>query len=304
MNLKRKGFQVVISELLILILVVILASIAASFIMGLTKKGEVIVYKKGEKELMCREGIAWEILEINGTNVTIRNTGAYPIKLSEFEAYATDILSLGGGRGIKITGWSKEILGYWEIGNITLEIDPFSLNRSYLVIEDPCGIRKVYPLYPLYPPGPPPPAFLPVMCWIENGSCSSGVCVFALSSLQNAHLENCSEGNYQYKLCCENISDVSVSSGTCPLGYTGFLTLSSLTNAHAEEYGYSGSDGFSEKYNVCVKPMFGSLTGNYTTNLSACLSTGGMPLFSLSAETNAHVGNLTQYPIVFCYSQS
>ena len=293
MNLKRKGFQVVISELLLFALVVILASAAANFIMESGKKGEVAIYKKGEKELMCREGIAWEILEVNGTNVTIRNTGAYPIKLSEFETYATDILSLEGGRGIKITGWSKEILGYWEIGNITLEIDPFSLNRSYLVIEDPCGIKDIYPLH-----------LLPIACWIENGSCSSGVCVFALSSLQNAHLENCSEGNYQYKLCCENISDVFVSLGSCPLGYTGFLTLSSPTNAHAEEYGYSGSDGFSEKYNVCVKPMFGSLTGNYTTNLSACLSAGGMPLFSLSAETNAHVGNLTQYPIVFCYSQS
>ena len=289
MRLKKKGAHVVISELLLFALVVILASAAANFIMESSKKGEVAVYKKGEKEVMCREGIAWEILEINGTNVTIRNTGAYPIKLSQLEAYATDILSLGGGISIKIIGWSKEILGQWEIGNITLEIDPSSLGKSYLVIEDPCGIKDVYPLH-----------ILPVACWIEAGSCSSGSCVFALSSLQNAHLENCSAGNYEYKLCCENISDVFVSLGSCPLGYTGFLTLSSPTNAHAEKYNYSGSDGFSEKYNVCVKPVMGNWVGNYTT-LSNCK---GMPLFSISAETNAHVGNLTQYPIVFCYSQS
>jgi len=289
MSLKRKGVHAVIAELLIFSLVVLLGSMAANFIMESSKKGEVAIYKKGEKEIMCREGIAWKILNVDGANITIKNTGIYPIKLSQLEVYAADVISLERrGKKIKIAGWSKEILVPGEVGNVFLETDPFSLGEGYLTIEGPCGTKDIHPLY-----------FLPVMCWIEAGSCSSGSCVFALSSLENAHLENCSAGNYQYKFCCANISDVSIFNGTCPLGYTGFLTLSSPTNAHAEEYGYSGSDGFSKKYNVCVKPISGNWVGNYTT-LSNCK---GMPLFSISSKTNAHIGNFAKYSTVFCYRQ-
>ncbi len=305
MNLRRKGAHLIIAEILLLSIIVVLSSIAANYIIKTSKESGIAIYKKGEQEIACREKTSWNILSVNDKNVTIRNNGPSDIKLSQLKVYVRDALALERGTEIKVASYSKELLKQKEKGNITLEINPYSTGRSYLVVEDPCGVKDIYLLSPVTLPSMPP---MPLTCWIEEtgegNPCSSGKCIFALSSFTNAHIEDCSKGNYKYKLCCQNVSDVAIfpNGSTCPIGYTGFITISSFTNALAEEYGYNKPDGFPEKNNVCVK-LLDMGQGIYTT-LSDCISLGGIPIFSLSSETNAHVGNFTQYSIVFCYKQS
>ncbi len=148
-------------------------------------------------------------------------------------------------------------------------------------------------------------------CHIESGSCSTGNPVLALSAQNNSHAETNTAGNYDYKLCCSNISSVQTTTGTgdcntLGAGFTGLVTFATNstfdknTNAQVERYNYTGTDGFSYKKNVCVELTSGSLNCIYDTKAN-CFSLGyNKYVVSISDSTNAHVGDEDAYSIVRC----
>ncbi len=150
---------------------------------------------------------------------------------------------------------------------------------------------------------PSPAAF---SCSIKTGSCGSETEVLALSAEENAHAETNTAGNYDYKLCCTNVSSVQTTTGTgnCKTvhgsTFTGLVTLSRDTNAHVEKYDLS-SGGFDNKKNICVNLTSGSLECDYGTT-SECDSWGYYnKIISLSSATNAHIGNNNAYKdLVLC----
>jgi len=151
-------------------------------------------------------------------------------------------------------------------------------------------------------------------CAIKT-SCGGGETeVLGLSAQDNAHAEIIGGGgNYPYKLCCKNVSSVQTTTGTgtCEsvLGpsFTGLITLATNstfdknTNAQVEKYNYTSTDGFDYKKNVCVKLTSGSLKCVYT-DASTCENIFDWNIiFSISSETNAHLGNSTAYSdLVLC----
>jgi len=154
---------------------------------------------------------------------------------------------------------------------------------------------------------PLPTAF---SCTIRQ-NCAAGIEteIIALSDTTNARAELPTEGNYDYKLCCSNVSSVTYTSGTgtCALGFTGLITLATNstftldTNAKVEEYNYTNPDGFDYKKNVCVQLDGGGSLDCFYTDLSTCSSLRWDKIISLSSSTNAFVGNDTSYPnLVLC----
>ncbi len=146
----------------------------------------------------------------------------------------------------------------------------------------------------------PPAAF---SCSIKTGSCGSETEVLALSAQNNSHAETNTAGNYDYKLCCSNISSVQTTTGTgdCKTtvgpSFTGLVTLSGDTNAQVEKYNYTGTDDFPYKKNVCVELTSGSLDCVFATSCSG----EEVKVISISSDTNAHIGNNTAYSdLVLC----
>ncbi|RLE41568.1 hypothetical protein DRJ19_05660 [Candidatus Woesearchaeota archaeon] len=141
----------------------------------------------------------------------------------------------------------------------------------------------------------PPRAFY---CFIAENGCPIGECILALSSLNNGHAEDCEQGNYRYKVCCINVSEVNVSN-SCSFGFTGLIALSSLTNAHAEEYGFGNYP-----WKVCIKGKK-KITCWYDTLTNCTHIPKAIVVFSLSSDTNAHIGNATAFPnLVLCCKES
>jgi len=160
-------------------------------------------------------------------------------------------------------------------------------------------------------------------CYI-NETCGSGVSVLALSGQDNAHAELNGEGNYNQFLCCANVSSVQTTtgpasgSGDCKnlgAGFTGLITLATNstfnknTNAQVEKYNYTkilptDPDGFPYKKNVCVELVGGESLDCIYSDLDYCENIiGGEAIFSMSTNTNAHIGNGTIYQnIVLCCS--
>jgi hypothetical protein len=138
----------------------------------------------------------------------------------------------------------------------------------------------------------------PVSCSIKN-SCDIGEeCIIGLSSTTNAHVENCS-GNYPYKLCCSVCcTDVSVNytSSPCPTG-EGIISLHNDTNTQVQEYNLP--TGFAVKKNVCLNSEEGILECMINTTIN-CLNHKYGLMFSISSQTNAHVGNYSSYDKVIC----
>ena len=153
-----------------------------------------------------------------------------------------------------------------------------------------------------------PPAPVAFSCYInETGGCGSGETgILALSAEENAHAELDTEGNYNQFLCCANVSTVATTTGTgdCDtlgVGFTGLITLSGDTNAQVEKYNYTkilptDPDGFPYKKNVCVELVGGESFTCMYTDYAGC---DGLPgwdiIYTISNNTNAHIGNETAY---------
>ncbi len=159
---------------------------------------------------------------------------------------------------------------------------------------------------------PSPAAF---SCSIKTGSCGSETEVLALSGEENAHAETNTAGNYDYKLCCTNVSTVQTTTGTgdcntLGAGFTGLITFATNStfdknsNAQVEKYNYTGTDGFSYKKNVCVELVGGaSLDCIYDTKVNCATQGYTKYVVSISDNTNAHIGDEDAYSMVRCCNE-
>ncbi len=120
--------------------------------------------------------------------------------------------------------------------------------------------------------------------------------VLALSSLTNGFAELVTEGNYGYKLCCENITSVKTELDTdCSGAYTGLISLSKNTNAFVEDYSLT-EGSFGNKTNICVEFNNNARLECTRTTSNNCDEWNWKKLISSSGPTNANVGNTTAYP--------
>ena len=128
-------------------------------------------------------------------------------------------------------------------------------------------------------------------------SCPAVNTVMKLSAQTNAHGASYNgAGNYQYALCCVGMkyytATDNASMHTCA-NKNEVLKLSSTTNAHAQTPETMG--GYST--NVC----FGKFKCT-STNSASCPSTHPIQMVSLSAATNAHIGQFSVYSTKICCS--
>ncbi len=119
-----------------------------------------------------------------------------------------------------------------------------------------------------------------ISCSVKT-SCSGGETrVMGLSDLTNAHGQDSTQSGYAYSLCCSG-------GGSC--GADKIIKLSSPTNAHAEI-----PTGTAYSTNVC----YGNLTCIKT--VGNCVGDYSIKTISLSADTNAHIGNSSAYNTKIC----
>ena len=141
---------------------------------------------------------------------------------------------------------------------------------------------------PTLTPTPTPTPSQNLNCSI--GTSCSGTTVFKISNSTNAHAELPSQNNYTYYVCCTGITGLGNDCNAA--NKIVVLKLSDITNAHVEENSYSNYPN-----NVCLSAPTGkTIICNYN---SSC-STGYSCLASISAETNAHVGDCNVYSIKIC----
>lgn len=120
-------------------------------------------------------------------------------------------------------------------------------------------------------------------------SCS-GLDVFHISDLTDAHAELNSQSNYQYKVCCNATgTDISVSQEISG----GFIGLSYPTDAHIEA-------GNKTNYGYHLK--FSSTNGTIICDYLSSCSGYNTCLISMSDYTDAHVGDCitNPYQIMLC----
>lgn len=114
--------------------------------------------------------------------------------------------------------------------------------------------------------------------------------VMGLSDETNAHGELKGQGNYAFFLCSDFVGDI-----TCDPGFENkVIGLSSPTNAHGEipeNTNYIGNE-------VCFDGL--RCVNKSEINNGGCY--GGYPLnvLSLSSDTNAHIGNSSNYDQKIC----
>ena len=125
-------------------------------------------------------------------------------------------------------------------------------------------------------------------CQVSSGSCS-GTTVFKIYSTSNAHAELYGQANYNYYVCCSGISDLD---HTC--SDATVLKLSSSTNAHVEKGTLSNYTN-----NVCLSSTIGNISCGFDSNC-ANLGSDYICLASISADTNAHVGDCNAYSTKVC----
>ncbi len=114
------------------------------------------------------------------------------------------------------------------------------------------------------------------------------IIVMGLSDWTNAHGENSSYTNYNYVLCCDG------GGNTVCIGNNKILGLSSSTNAHAEIPSLSTySTNICYDNLECTKEIGAGCSGGYP-----------IPTVSLSADTNAHLGNFSAYNLKICCKES
>ncbi len=105
--------------------------------------------------------------------------------------------------------------------------------------------------------------------------------VMRLSSMTNAHGELVSEGNYDYILYCDFSGSL-----TCD-GQNKIIGLSSNSNAHAEI-----PDGTTYSFDVCYSDL--------SCRSSSSCNSNEISMFSLSSNSNAHIGGINDYDIKIC----
>ena len=121
-------------------------------------------------------------------------------------------------------------------------------------------------------------------------TCATGTTVFKMFSTSNSHSELASQSNYTQLVCCTGVTGLS---NACSGTFATVLKLSGVTNAHAEQNSQSNYAN-----SVCLQaPSGGSVSIGYqSTNCTGFDTT----LASMSATTNAHVGDGAAYTTKIC----
>lgn len=129
-------------------------------------------------------------------------------------------------------------------------------------------------------------------------SCPSGTVIFKMSSTTNAHAGLTASSSYAQLVCCTGVTGLGTS---CTTGVTTtVLKLSGTSgiNAHAQQNGQTPAYANT----VCLSvPSGGNVSVGYQA--SNCTSYDAT-LTSMSAVTNAHVGDGTAYTTKICATAS
>lgn len=220
------------------------------------------------------------IERIGYCSVYIRNVGNNNIPVGSLGVYVNN-------KAVKIST-TKKVLKKGEGLEINISRDMLSGVEADLSLMLEGNIKDMGKITcPLLP--------IPVNGILRTTDClSNETCVIALAGPNNSHVEDCSIGDYKYKLCVNNLSDVTLSSSPC--SGEGIITLSGNTNAQVEEY---PPTGFATKKNICATPTSGKLNCIYNTKEN-CLAQHYGLLFSISGLTNAHAADKDYYKKVVC----
>ncbi len=121
-------------------------------------------------------------------------------------------------------------------------------------------------------------------------TCSSGVVIYRMSGTSNAHGELSAQSNYTQLVCCSGVTGLG---NACSGTFATALKLSGTTNAHAEQNSQSNY-----AQSACIQaPSGGSVSIGYQSTNCAGFDT---TLGSMSATTNAHVGDANAYTTKIC----
>ncbi len=278
----KKGVSSVMSIILLVVVGTSLSGVAYHTYTSMTKDIISVQEKQIIGELELEESKV-RIEKVGYCSVNIRNVGDNDIDVSSLEVYIND-------KHFKIPT-TENILEKNE--NIRIKITRDMLSDLEADISLKVG-GKVNDIGRIICP-------IPVNGTLRKNNCKSDeVCVIAFSALNNSHVEDCSEGNYLYKLCVDNINNVTITSSDCSDEEGSLITMSGNTNAQVEEY-HLPITGFATKKNVCINSSLGDVNCIYGN----CSSSYYNPLFSISNLTisesaNAHVGDKEHYNKVVC----
>lgn len=127
-------------------------------------------------------------------------------------------------------------------------------------------------------------------CSVKTTCDTVETAIFKMSDLSNAHAAT-SGSSYLYSACCSGATGLGTDCGAANKAV--FLRFSSTTNAHVEEFGLATpAQGYSD---VCLSASLGpAIVCSYS---SGSCPTGSACLASISADTNAHVGDCVTAPV-------
>lgn len=131
-------------------------------------------------------------------------------------------------------------------------------------------------------------------CRVTSVDCPSGeIPIFKMSSQSNAHAELVNQNNYNYAVCCS--AGVNLRNSCSDPKQATVLWLSAQTNAHASQ---TSSSSYGTQ--VCLSSINPSVQQIECNFKSDSCDSGYQCLASMSASTNAHVGNCSAYNIKIC----
>src|SRR3989344_5050462 len=128
-------------------------------------------------------------------------------------------------------------------------------------------------------------------CSVKTGGCAADeTLMLKMNDESNAHAELPIQNNYGYSLCCGVKKDTITTA--CDANSAVALKTSAATNAHVSQGNVAGYDN-----PVCVSALNNKMSCAYRTS---CEEIGGECVASISASTNAHIGDCTSYPLKIC----
>jgi len=132
-------------------------------------------------------------------------------------------------------------------------------------------------------------------CTVRDNTCNAGEAkILGMSGTTNAHAEISSQNNYAKVVCC---SDTGNTLGTaCSGRYDVVLNLSADTNAHVADPTFSTSITYPSS--ICLSGSAGLPFCTGSDN--SCPSGAPVCIASISAETNAQIGDCSAYTRKIC----
>jgi len=274
----KKGINIVIATIL-LSTIGLIASISIYYWTTPTIRETISEQESMIKKEFYTLGTKVRVDQVDNCKLYLRNIGGNDLSLDWITFYIDNIPVKWDSSG--------DILEKDKVVEINLKTDsPLEGDLSIKLRDKTIDLGKIF----CYPPPSYP---IPSICSIKTICNATENCIFSLSNLTNAHVGNCSA--YKYKLCCSDIK-ASYTSGSCTSG-VGVLSLSANTNAQAQLYNHP--TGFVVKNNICLNSSKGTLECINNTK-AWCVSQNYIPLFSISSDSNAHIGDYNSYDKVLC----